>query len=324
MSGGIALGMFEGSTYESGELHLHPGDALLMYSDGLTEAESPDGVPFDEAGLERTLALYAGAYQQSAAAELGKAIFDAVERHRRDQRLADDLTVLVLSRLGLAFVPPESNCSIGAVGPRSSRELIRPPDNPACNACKTALSCCVLLPTVPAFAGQGPLRPLDPEEISIQNFLEAVQTAISTIDRQRWIDLLSADPPIAIRRSSSSTRWCRRASRASSSRSATARRCSARCPARATAWSSKCSWRPVRADASPRGTSTSAGRAATTSAASPGALSPRIGSPRSRACIACRCSRRSSSPSAIWCCARWTSSCAWRPAMRSSPRRPKA
>jgi sigma-B regulation protein RsbU (phosphoserine phosphatase) len=99
MGGGVALGMFEGSTYQSDELQLNAGDALLMYSDGLTEAESPDGRPFDEAGLERTLALYAGAYQKSAAAELGKAVFDAVDRHRRDQRLQDDLTVLVLSRL---------------------------------------------------------------------------------------------------------------------------------------------------------------------------------------------------------------------------------
>src|SRR5688572_4877911 len=99
MSGGVALGMFEGSTYRSDELHMAPGDALLLYSDGLTEAESPDGQPFDEAGLERTLALYAGAYHKSAAAELGRAVFDAVERHRRDQRLQDDLTVLVLSRL---------------------------------------------------------------------------------------------------------------------------------------------------------------------------------------------------------------------------------
>ena len=98
-SGGVALGMFAGSTYEPGEVHMEPGDALLLYSDGLTEAESPDGIPFDEAGLERTLALYAGAYQKSAAAELGRAVFDAVERHRRDQRLSDDLTVLVLSRL---------------------------------------------------------------------------------------------------------------------------------------------------------------------------------------------------------------------------------
>jgi sigma-B regulation protein RsbU (phosphoserine phosphatase) len=102
LQGGVALGMFEGSTYQAGELHLNPGDALLMYSDGLTEAESPDGQPFDEAGLERTLALFAGAYQKTAAAELGKAVFDAVERHRRDQRLQDDLTVLVLSRLALA------------------------------------------------------------------------------------------------------------------------------------------------------------------------------------------------------------------------------
>lgn len=98
LSGGVALGMFEGSTYQAGELQLNPGDALFMYSDGITEAESPDGVPFDEAGLERTLALYAGAYQKSAAADLGRAVFDAVERHRRDQRLQDDLTVLVLSR----------------------------------------------------------------------------------------------------------------------------------------------------------------------------------------------------------------------------------
>jgi serine phosphatase RsbU (regulator of sigma subunit) len=99
MSGGVALGMFGGSTYDAGEVQMHPGDALLMYSDGLTEAESPDGQVFDEEGLERTLALYAGAYQKSAAAELGRAVFEAVERHRRDKRLADDLTVLVLSRL---------------------------------------------------------------------------------------------------------------------------------------------------------------------------------------------------------------------------------
>jgi len=69
-----------------------------MYSDGITEAESPDGTPFDEAGLERTLALHAGTYGTSAAAELGRAVFDAVERHRRDKRLSDDLTVLVISR----------------------------------------------------------------------------------------------------------------------------------------------------------------------------------------------------------------------------------
>lgn len=105
-TGGMALGMFEGAEFEQGHIALGAGDALVMYSDGITEAESPDGVPFDEAGLERTLALQAGAYQVSAAAELGRAVFEAVERHRRDQRLSDDLTVLVLSRTGNSVADP--------------------------------------------------------------------------------------------------------------------------------------------------------------------------------------------------------------------------
>jgi phosphoserine phosphatase RsbU/P len=105
-TGGVALGMFEGSEYEQGHIDLEPGDALVMYSDGITEAESPDGTPFDEAGLERTLALHAGAYATSGAAELGRAVFSAVERHRRDQRLSDDLTVLVLSRVTNSIARP--------------------------------------------------------------------------------------------------------------------------------------------------------------------------------------------------------------------------
>ena len=98
-TGGIALGMFEGSRYAAGHARLEPGDALVMYSDGITEAEDPAGIAFDEAGLERTLALYPGTFPEATAASVGQAIFDAVERHRRDSRLGDDLSVLVLSRL---------------------------------------------------------------------------------------------------------------------------------------------------------------------------------------------------------------------------------
>jgi len=98
-TGGIALGMFEGSQYDAGHVRLEVGDALVMYSDGITEAEDPAGQPFDESGLERTLALYPGTFPNAPAASIGQAIFDAVEHHRRDSRLADDLSVLVLSRL---------------------------------------------------------------------------------------------------------------------------------------------------------------------------------------------------------------------------------
>ena len=51
----------------------------------------------------------------------------------------------------------------------------------------------------PAFAGQVPVRAADLEELSLQAFLEAVETSISTMDRKRWLDLQSttADPDSA-------------------------------------------------------------------------------------------------------------------------------
>jgi sigma-B regulation protein RsbU (phosphoserine phosphatase) len=92
--GGIALGMFDSATYAEGQLTLKPGDVLVMYSDGITEAENPEGHPFDEAGLKRVLDGSWG-----SAKELGWATFEAVERHSRERRLLDDLTVLVARRL---------------------------------------------------------------------------------------------------------------------------------------------------------------------------------------------------------------------------------
>ena len=46
--------------------------------------------------------------------------------------------------------------------------------------------------SLPAFAGQVPSRALDDEDLTIQAFLQAVETSISTMDSTRWIDLLSA------------------------------------------------------------------------------------------------------------------------------------
>jgi len=98
-TGGVALAMFEGSTYEPGFARLDPGDALIMYSDGITEAESPAGLMFEESGLEAAVRATPGV----SAAVLGRAVFRAVDDHRHGERLADDLTVLVLSR---PVVPP--------------------------------------------------------------------------------------------------------------------------------------------------------------------------------------------------------------------------
>jgi phosphoserine phosphatase RsbU/P len=92
--GGIALGMFERSTYTTGRAMLQGGDLVAVYSDGITEAENPGGRPFDEVGLEAALRLHAF----DALTAIGAGVVAAVERHTDEKRFADDLTVLLLRR----------------------------------------------------------------------------------------------------------------------------------------------------------------------------------------------------------------------------------
>lgn len=93
--GGMALGMFEGATYREGQTTMQTGDVIVMYSDGVTEAEDGSGQPFDEAGVQRT--TDAGGW--ASARELGWALFAAVQVHTEERRLLDDLTVLIARRL---------------------------------------------------------------------------------------------------------------------------------------------------------------------------------------------------------------------------------
>jgi len=93
--GGIALGMFENSQYTAQQSRLDPGDLLVLYSDGITEAESPSGTPFDEEGL---IALIRAHGNEAYLPDIGKAVINAVERHAQDVRFADDLTVLLARR----------------------------------------------------------------------------------------------------------------------------------------------------------------------------------------------------------------------------------
>jgi serine phosphatase RsbU (regulator of sigma subunit) len=93
-TGGIALGMFDQSIYEQSDTHLAPGDMLVAYSDGITEAENRAGQPFDEGGLEQAVQTYGS----SPAPDLARTLFTVVEQHAGDTRLADDLTVVVVKR----------------------------------------------------------------------------------------------------------------------------------------------------------------------------------------------------------------------------------
>lgn len=89
--GGIALGMFGASAYTAGRTLLGRDELLVIYSDGITEAENPQGQPFDEQGLEAALKAHTGPLSAIAAG-----VVRAVELHTADIRFADDLTILLL------------------------------------------------------------------------------------------------------------------------------------------------------------------------------------------------------------------------------------
>ena len=91
---GVALGMFEHSTFVERGTHVAPGDLLVLYSDGITEAEDPEGRPFEETGLQAVI----GRYAADPPADLGARVLKAVEAHAADSRFFDDLTILILKR----------------------------------------------------------------------------------------------------------------------------------------------------------------------------------------------------------------------------------
>jgi hypothetical protein len=112
IDGGIALGMFDSSRYASQHARLEPGDLLVLYSDGITEAESPSGTPFDEEGL---MALIRAHADDPSLPDIGQAVIKAVERHAQDVRFADDLTILLARR------PEVRDAGLGARGSTEDR-----------------------------------------------------------------------------------------------------------------------------------------------------------------------------------------------------------
>ena len=91
---GIVLGIFEEVELEEQELEVAPGDVLLFYTDGVTEAINAHDQPFGEARLRAVLAEHAA----STAEQVMQAVVGAVKEFVGDTPQSDDLTLFVLKR----------------------------------------------------------------------------------------------------------------------------------------------------------------------------------------------------------------------------------
>ncbi|MDQ3942789.1 MAG: SpoIIE family protein phosphatase, partial [Actinomycetota bacterium] len=88
---GRAIGVLENANLTEQEAHLTPGDTLVLYTDGVLEARSPDGVFFGEERFAALLRSCAGLDASTIAGRIEKAVLDFQENDPRD-----DAAVLVL------------------------------------------------------------------------------------------------------------------------------------------------------------------------------------------------------------------------------------
>lgn len=106
-SPGLAMGLTSGTLFRqhlrTETLSLQPGDAVVLYTDGLIEAVNPAGEQF---GFERLLEVLRQ-HRHSSATELKQVLFDAVNAFAgAGGSTRDDLTILVVKRCAIAPAQP--------------------------------------------------------------------------------------------------------------------------------------------------------------------------------------------------------------------------
>ncbi len=100
-AGGLLLGMFPEAEYEEGTLDLGPGDLVVVYSDGVTEARAPapPGEEYGEEFGEERLIEFLRAGRSLTPEALVEKLIARVREFSGGTQLADDVTVAAI-RLG--------------------------------------------------------------------------------------------------------------------------------------------------------------------------------------------------------------------------------
>lgn len=92
-TGGLLLGVMKDLAYERGTVRMAAGDLLALYTDGVTEAMSPEGEEFGEERLQHILKTHGG----QTASQILNAVYNEIRRFSADPTmLSDDLTMVVL------------------------------------------------------------------------------------------------------------------------------------------------------------------------------------------------------------------------------------
>jgi serine phosphatase RsbU (regulator of sigma subunit) len=93
-SGGLPLGIKPDAEYREGRTQMQPGDVLVIYSDGVTEAVSPTGEEFGATRLYEVVARNVNA----SAAGIRDRIESSLTKFAQGTSAADDITLVIVKR----------------------------------------------------------------------------------------------------------------------------------------------------------------------------------------------------------------------------------
>ncbi len=116
---GFPLGMMEGMEYECAKVDLHPGDCVIVYTDGVTDALSLQNVPFGLEGVHSAILSEAAASSDKHLPQLlGKRVITAAQKHNAGQSQNDDIALVCFGRMEEPMNPtPPSDRISTATGP---------------------------------------------------------------------------------------------------------------------------------------------------------------------------------------------------------------
>ena len=95
LTDGIALGVAPELEYKQHKIELSPGDTVVLYTDGVTEAQNTDGSAFQVDGLHQ---IFAGSSSYLKAREGTDLVFEKVREFMGEASQFDDITCLTLHR----------------------------------------------------------------------------------------------------------------------------------------------------------------------------------------------------------------------------------
>ncbi len=96
---GVPVGLVPGFEYSAKSVSLDHGESILVFTDGVTDAESPDGARFEPAGIHKALKMAHSQASDGRPHGVGDRVIRSMQRHAGGRAQFDDIALVCFGRV---------------------------------------------------------------------------------------------------------------------------------------------------------------------------------------------------------------------------------